>query len=183
MAAAKANMVVARASLIPVSLSLSATGASTSPELLSLGDARTYSVQGLLSLATGIFDYRARHNSYLNAKSNEYIALVNYGQTIRTALKEVDDDLASVEANLRSEESQKATADQAQKALDLASVGLREGSAGIEDVLNAQRTLFTARDSLAQARLTRLTSAVTLYVALGGGWTAPPEPEASTGSK
>jgi outer membrane protein, multidrug efflux system len=183
MAAAKANMVVAHASLIPVSLSLSATGTSTSTELLSLGDARTYSVQGLLQLATGIFDYRARRNSYLNAKSNEYIALVNYGQTIRTALKEVDDDLASVEANLRAEESQKATVDQAQKALDLASVGLREGSAGIEDVLNAQRTLFTAKDSLAQARLTRLTSAVTLYVALGGGWTAPPEPEASTGSK
>ncbi|MEJ0100204.1 MAG: efflux transporter outer membrane subunit [Pseudomonadota bacterium] len=183
MAAARANMVVARASLIPVSLSLSATGTSTSTDLLSLGDARTYSVQGLLTLATGIFDYRARHNSYLNAKSNEYIALVNYGQTIRTALKEVDDDLASVEANLRAEESQKATVDQAQKALDLASVGLREGSQGIEDVLNAQRTLFTAKDSLAQARLTRLTSAVTLYVALGGGWTAPSEPEASTGSK
>ncbi len=173
MAAAKANLVVARTSLIPVSLTLSASDGTTSDKLFNIGDVRNYSVQGLLQLATGIFDYRGRRNSYLNAKSNEYIALVNYANTIRTALKEVDDDLAAADANRRSEESQQATLEQAQRALDLAQVQLREGSGQQEDLYNAQRSLYTAQDSLAQARLTRLTSAVTLYVALGGGWVKP----------
>lgn len=173
MAAAKANLVVARASLIPVSLSLSASDSTSSPNLFNLTDVRNYSVQGLLQLATGIFDYRGRRNSYLNAKSNEYVALVSYANTIRTALKEVDDDLSAVDANRRSEESQQATLEQAQRALDLAQLELREGSGQQEDLYNAQRTLYSAQDSLAQARLTRLTSAVTLYVALGGGWVKP----------
>jgi outer membrane protein, multidrug efflux system len=173
MAAARANLVVARASLIPVSLSLSANGSASSPELLSLTDARNWSVQGALSLASGIFNYRGRRVSYLNAQSSEYIALVNYAQVIRTALKEVDDDVAAVTANLRTEESQRATLDQAQRALQLAELQYREGSSDLEDLLNAQRTVFSAQDSLAQNRITRLNSAVTLYVALGGGWQAP----------
>jgi outer membrane protein, multidrug efflux system len=173
MAAAKANLAVAHASLIPVTLSLSASDSAGSQDLFKLTDVRNYSVQGLLSVATGIFDYRGRRNSYLNAKSNEYVALVNYANTIRTALKEVDDDLAAVDANRRAEASQQATLEQAQRALDLAQVQLREGSTDQQTLLNAQRTLFSAQDSLAQARLTRLTSAVTLYVALGGGWVKP----------
>jgi multidrug efflux system outer membrane protein len=177
MASAKANMVVARASLIPVSLTLSANGSTSSQELLTLTDTRNWSLQGALAIATGIFNYRARRNSYLNAQSNEFIALTNYANTIRTALKEVDDDLASVNANLRTEESQRATLDQAQRAMDLVQVQLREGTADNEDVLNAQRTLFSARDSLTQARITRLNSVVTLYVALGGGWQGPTQNE------
>lgn len=173
MAAAKANMVVARASLIPVTLSVSGNVSQSSQELLTLTDTRNWSLQGALAIATGIFNYRQRHNSYLTAKSNEYIALVNYAQTIRTALKEVDDDLASVNANQRAEESQRETLVQAQRALSLAEVQLREGSGDLEDLYNAQRTLFSAQDSLSQARLTRLNSAVTLYVALGGGWQGP----------
>ena len=37
------------------------------------------------------------------------------------------------------------------------------------DVLDAQRELFTAQQALVQARLLRLTNAVDLYRALGGG--------------
>ena len=38
-------------------------------------------------------------------------------------------------------------------------------------VLDAQRTLFAAQDGLAQIQLNRLQAAVSLYKALGGGWT------------
>ena len=38
-------------------------------------------------------------------------------------------------------------------------------------VLDAQRTLFSAQDQLAQIRQNRLDAAVDLYKALGGGWT------------
>ena len=43
------------------------------------------------------------------------------------------------------------------------------GVASSLDVLDAQRELFSAQQSLVQARLQRTTSAVDLYRALGGG--------------
>jgi len=174
MVAAKANLAAARASLIPVTLTLSASGNAVSSDLVSLTDARTFSVGGALAIAEGIFNFRQRRTNVLNAESNEYIALITYAQTIRQALKEVDDTLATAVANQRAEESQRATLAQAQRALQLAEVEYREGSANLQEVLDSQRSLFSAQDSLLQARLTRLNTAVNLYVALGGGWTAPP---------
>lgn len=176
MAAAHANLAAARASLIPVTLSLDASGNAGSDELFSLTDARNFSVTGALRIAESIFSFRARRNSVLTAESNEYIALLTYAQTIRAALKEVDDTLAAAYANLRTEESQRATLEQAQRALQLAELEYREGSANLQAVLDSQRSLFTAQDSLSQARLQRLNTAVGLYEALGGGWTAPARP-------
>lgn len=173
MAVAKANLATARASLIPVSLTLSANVSKSSQELLSLTDPTTYSLSGALRIAEGIFSHRQRKNSVLNAESNEYLALINYAQTIRTALKNVDDALAAaVEAQL-TENNQQATLAQSRRSFELAEIELREGSGSTQELLDAQRQLFTAQDSALQARVTRLNAALTLFVALGGGWTAP----------
>ncbi|MDR2214302.1 MAG: efflux transporter outer membrane subunit [Nevskiaceae bacterium] len=173
--AANANLSAARAALIPVTVQLSATGnqIGDNTALFSLTDARTFSLQGVLSIAEGIFSFRQKRNAVLNAESNEYITLINYAQTIRTALKEVDDTLATANANLRTEEALRETLANTRRALELAQVELREGSGSQQDLLDAQRSLFTAEDSLAQSRLTRLNTAVQLYQALGGGWTHP----------
>lgn len=168
-----ANLDAARARLIPVSLTLNASGNTGSQELFSLTDARTYSIGGALAIAEGIFSFRQRRTNILNAESNEYIALINYAQTIRSALKEIDDTLATATANQRAEESQRATLTQAQLALDLAELEYREGSASLQQVLDSQRSLFSAQEAMSRSRLQRLNTAVSLYVALGGGWTAP----------
>jgi NodT family efflux transporter outer membrane factor (OMF) lipoprotein len=173
MANASANLYIARASLIPVTLSLSASGNTGSQELFQLTDARNFSVGGVLSIAESIFNFRQRRTNVLNAESNEYIALVQYAQTIRQALKDVDDTLATAEANLRAEESQARTLAQSQRALELADIELREGSGSQQELLDSQRSLFSAQDALLRARLTRLNTAVALYVALGGGWSSP----------
>jgi NodT family efflux transporter outer membrane factor (OMF) lipoprotein len=170
MVAARANLAVARASLIPVSLTFNASGNTGSQELFQLTDARTFSIGGALSIAEGIFSFRQRRTSVLNAESNEYIALIQYAQTIRQALADVDNTLASAIANQRSEETTRQTLANAQRSLQLAEVEFREGSANLQEVLDAQRSLYSAQDSLARSRLTRLNTAVNLYVALGGGW-------------
>ena len=54
--------------------------------------------------------------------------------------------------------------------LSLAQLRYREGADSLLAVLDAQRTLFAAQDQMAQLRLARLTAAVNLYKALGGGW-------------
>ena len=60
----------------------------------------------------------------------------------------------------------------AQSALRLAEVRYREGADDLMTVLDAQRSLFDAQDRLAQIRLDRLEAAVSLFKALGGGWSA-----------
>lgn len=169
----RANLDAVRARLIPLTLSLNASGNTGSQELFSLTDARTFSVGGALAIAEGIFNFRQRRTNVLNAESNEYIALINYAQTIRSALKDVDDTLATAMANQRAEESQRATLAQAQRALELADLEYREGSANLQQVLDSQRSLFSAQEAMSRARLQRLNTAVNLYQALGGGWVAP----------
>jgi len=46
------------------------------------------------------------------------------------------------------------------------------------NVLQTQQTLFNAQDSLIQIRLARLQASVSLYRALGGGWTVATDPNA-----
>jgi len=48
----------------------------------------------------------------------------------------------------------------------------RNGIANSLDLLDAQRSLFTAQLATVQARLQQLQNQVTLYKALGGGWKA-----------
>jgi NodT family efflux transporter outer membrane factor (OMF) lipoprotein len=174
LAAAKANIAVARATLLPGAISLTAGGATASDQLLSLANAaETFSLSGVLSIAESIFGIRARRNALLDAKSNEFITLTNYAQTLRQALKDVDDSLANVQTDARREDSQRATLEQAQRALQLAEVEYREGAGSLQDVLDAQRSQFSSEDQLSQIRLSRLLSSLDLYVALGGGWRAP----------
>jgi outer membrane protein TolC len=63
---------------------------------------------------------------------------------------------------------------QARRSLQLAELRYREGSGDLLSVLDAQRSLFSALDSLATQSLSRLSAALDLYKALGGEWAGPP---------
>ena len=84
----------------------------------------------------------------LNAESNEYIALINYANTIRSALKEVDDLLATAATNTRTEEIQQRDAGATRAPRSTwQQLEYREGSANGQELRDAQRSLFTAEDS------------------------------------
>ena len=171
LAAAHANIAVARANLLPGAISFTAGQGYSTPQLLSLSDAaRTFSISGALSIVESVFGFRARQVQVANARSTQFIALTNYAAAIRAALKDVDDSLANVQTELRREESQRAVLQQAQRALLLAEAEYREGSGSLQEVLEAQRSQFSAQDQLTLIRMARLNSALDLYVALGGGW-------------
>jgi NodT family efflux transporter outer membrane factor (OMF) lipoprotein len=177
LAGAQADIGVARANLLPGAIAFTAGRGYSTPELLSLADPlRTNVISGSLSIVESIFGFRAKRAQLLNARSAQRIALTNYASAIRTALKDVDDSIANTQTDLRREESQRAVLEQAQRALRLAETEYREGSGDLQSVLEAQRTQFSAEDQLSQIRLSRLNSALDLYVALGGGWTRPTAP-------
>ena len=65
--------------------------------------------------------------------------------------------------------AQRAVQDAQADRLKLSQLRFDNGVASSLDVLDAQRELFSAQQSLVQARLLRTTSAIDLYRALGGG--------------
>ena len=58
----------------------------------------------------------------------------------------------------------------AAEAFRIAEIQYRRGVTDLLSVLNAEQTLFSAQDELAQVRLARLQADVGDYQALGGGW-------------
>ena len=171
LAAADANVAAARAALLP-SISLSTSGGLATAALLSLADPTHVLAIGL-SLAQTVFDGGQRRAQVGIEQSQRRILIETYGSTVRTALKEVDDALGNADSGARLEVAQQQTVEQAQRSLKLAEVRYREGAGDLLATLDAQRSLFSAQDQLAQARLARLTASLDLFKALGGGWVAP----------
>ena len=168
LAAADANVAAARAALLP-SISLSTSGGLATAALLSLADP-THVLSIGLSLAQTLFDGGQRRAQVGIEQSQRRVLVETYGSAVRTALKEVDDALGNADSGVRLESAQQQTVEQAQRSLRLAEVRYREGVGDLLSVLDAQRSLFSAQDQLAQARLTRLTASLDLFKALGGGW-------------
>ena len=87
-----------------------------------------------------------------------------------TSFAEVEDALIGADSHARREAFLTEAAFEARRAYDLSQARYRAGASDLLSVLDAQRNWLAARDSAAQARLARLSSAVDLFVALGGGW-------------
>lgn len=168
LAAADANVAAARAALLP-SVSLSLSGSLTSETLLELANP-TRSVSVALSLAQNLFDGSRLRLQTESARSQRAVQIITYAQTVRSALKEVDDGLGNAEKTERQEAAQQAVLDQAQRSLRLAELRYREGAGELLAVLEAQRTVYSARDQLVTLRSSRLQAAIDLCKALGGGW-------------
>jgi outer membrane protein, multidrug efflux system len=104
------------------------------------------------------------------AKSQEQEALIGYRQAIQKAFGDVSDALIGYqrirEVRVRQEESVR-TLDEAVR---VSTVRYRGGITTFLEVLDAQRSLFSAQLTLAQVRTSEYQSLVTLYKALGGGW-------------
>lgn len=166
--ASSANVYAARTALLP-SIQLGANMGSSASELFSLNPA-TQSVGWSLSLAQNIFASGRYINQVRVSESRRVELLEQYRKVILTALQEVDDALNRVNITQQQEANQQNIVEQAARSLKLNEARYREGGIDLQGLLDSQRSLFQAQDSLAQQRLARLKAAVDLYKALGGGW-------------
>jgi multidrug efflux system outer membrane protein len=98
-----------------------------------------------------------------------------YEQTVLNALREASDALAGVKLNRDQLVAQATQAQALQRAFALAQERYRSGIASYLEVLDAQRSFFTAQLALVQVQRQYLVSTVELYRALGGGWTGEAE--------
>lgn len=166
--AASANIGAARAAFFP-RISLTGAAGFISPELSALfdGDSGVWSYGGAAGLP--IFDF-GRRRAIVDqswARRDELIAL--YQRTVQEAFREVSDGLV---ARRRLDEQilaqERAVAAQRHLA-ELAELRYDNGVSPFLEVLDAERTLFTAEQQLIQLRAAALQNGVALYTALGGG--------------
>ncbi|MDQ8023442.1 MAG: efflux transporter outer membrane subunit [Moraxellaceae bacterium] len=173
--AANANIEAARAALLP-SLSLTGSAGISTNNLLSLASPAG-SVGLGLGITQSIFDGGRLRNQVSITESRRIELVENYRKAILTALKEVEDALGSVDRTARQEALQEQSRQRSARALELGLLRYKEGADDLLSVLESQRSLFQAQDSLAQLRQNRLTTAVDLYKALGGGWDGSQPPQ------
>ncbi|UQY33042.1 efflux transporter outer membrane subunit [Pseudomonas fulva] len=164
---ANANIGAARAAFFP-SISLTATAGRASDDLSSLFAGRSWSFVPQISLP--IFTAGRLQSELEVSEVQRSIALAEYEQVIQTAFREVSDALADRSVVDEQWEAQRKRTDAAQAAYDLVLLRYEDGVASYLEVLDAQRTLLTARQALIQSDASRQTAVITLYKALGGDW-------------
>lgn len=170
LAAANANIGAARAAFFPtVSL-----GLSDSLSLAGFGDPSATVLSLAASLSTPIFRGGRLEGGLEQATARQLELAETYRGKVLTAFQEVEDALAAVKSAQEREASLNAAMEQARLAYRLSKSRYDAGSIDYQTLLDTQDTQLSAEDSQAQARLARLTAAVNLYRALGGGW-APQE--------
>jgi NodT family efflux transporter outer membrane factor (OMF) lipoprotein len=141
-------------------------------EALSLSNPSTsgWTLSGGPRISWAIFKGGAiRQNIEVQSALQEQ-ALIQYEATILGALEEVENALvAYAEVQQRRQSLSEAT-QAAQKAVDLAQHKYQAGLTDFNNVLDAQRSLLSLQEQLAQSEGNVTSKLVRLYKALGGGW-------------
>jgi len=173
--AANAEIGVAKAQFFPqISLTGSGGGAF----------GRSSAFSSLMSTQLGIWSYglqvtqpiftggALRGNLHLSESQYQQLLLA-YRQSIQRAFGEVSDALIGYqklhEVRLRQED----TVADLRESVRLSDMRYRGGTTGYLEVLDGQRSLYSAELTLAQARGNEYQSLVQLYRSLGGGWQQP----------
>ncbi|MEN3977000.1 efflux transporter outer membrane subunit [Emcibacter sp. SYSU 3D8] len=169
--ASNANIGAARAAFFP-KITLTGSGGYESTELKNglAQDGMNWSL-GPASLTVPIFDFGRNQGNLDVAKARQNIAVATYEKTVQTAFREVADALAARRYFADQVAAQERALVAQRNSAELAQLRYRNGVSNYLEVLDAERNLFDAEQSLVETRRNQLDNLVTLYVALGGGLT------------
>ncbi|VVN79171.1 Antibiotic efflux pump outer membrane protein ArpC [Pseudomonas fluorescens] len=167
--AANANIGAARAAFFP-SITLTANTGTISPDLSGLFETGSGTWLFQPSVNIPIFNAGSLRASLDYSKIQKEISVANYEKAIQTAFQEVSDGLASRKTYNEQVQNQRDLVAANQDYYRLAERRYRVGIDSNLTFLDSQRSLFSAQQALISDRLSQLTSEVTLYKSLGGGW-------------
>lgn len=167
--AANASVGAARAAFFP-SIRLTGNAGYMAPDFDDLFDSSTgvwlFSPSINLPIFTG-----DRLRAQLDvAELRKEASIVRYERAIQNAFREVADALAAQKWLAEQVAAQKAYVEASQQYYDLAVARCMEGIDSFLTQLDAQRSLFEARQSYVLLRLAQQNNQVNLFKALGGGW-------------
>ena len=169
--AANANVGAARAAFFP-SIQLTTAAGTSSTALSGLFKAATGAWTFAPTVTLPIFDYGNNRATLDAAKIETQIEVANYEKAIQTAFKEVANALAGRATYVDQVAADREYVSASTHYDDLAQARYRTGTDSFLVLLDAERTLYTARQQLVNDRFAELGNLITLYKALGGGWKA-----------
>ena len=168
--ALNANIGAARAAFFP-RITLTASAGVASSDLDTLFSNGTSAWTFVPQLLMPIFDAGRNRANLETAKVNKDIAIAQYEKAIQSGFKEVADALAGRATLGEQLQAQTAQLNATQTTMQLTDLRFKAGAASSFEVLEAQRSLFAAKQAQVQVQTQQLQNLVTLYKVLGGGWT------------
>jgi len=175
LAAQTANVGVATADLYPkftLAGSISAKAVSFNRLTNNLTSTGDQVLSGGPAASWAIFDAGAiRQNIKVQSALQEQ-ALINYESAILNALEEVENALVAYADEQDRNYNLQQSVEAAQSAVELAQQEYQAGLVDFSNVLDAQRSLLSFQNELAQSDGTVASNFIRLYKALGGGWTS-----------
>ena len=166
--AADRSLDSARAAFLP-SIRLGASGGYVDSTLIQ-DPVGIFSIGG--SILAPLFEGGRLHAQADTAAARRDQAAYFYRRVALNSFREVADALAAVQRTSEQELALRQQRDALARALVQATNRYRAGYSSYLEQLDAQRGLLSADLSLVQANSDRLTAAVSLFQALGGGWTS-----------
>jgi len=167
---ANANIGAARAAFFP-SISLTGSAGTASARLGGLFDAGSGAWSFAPQITVPIFAGGALLAQLDAAKLQKRVEIANYEKAIQSGFREVSDALAgrgTLDEQIR---SQRQLVGASQRAYNASKQRFDQGVDSYLTVLDSQRSLYSAQQTLINTRLLRLSNLISLYKALGGGWT------------
>ncbi|MFG1290251.1 efflux transporter outer membrane subunit [Xanthobacter versatilis] len=163
------NVEAARAAMLP-QIQLTATGGVQSAALQALFAPGAWYYTLVAGLTQPIFDGYLLQSQLDQAKGVQVQDLQVYRKAILSAFADVEKALVALDQTNKQVKLQADVVESSRTAFRVAESQLAGGTTTLVAVLQAQQTYFTAENGLAQARLSRLLAATSLFQALGGGW-------------
>jgi NodT family efflux transporter outer membrane factor (OMF) lipoprotein len=170
LAAQTAQIGVATAQLYP-GFSLAGSLGLESLAFANLYSASAYGAQGLAKAAWTLFDGGAIRQNIKVQTAKQEEALSYYESTVLTALKESDSALIAYANEQTRRDSLAAGVKSGQSAFELARDQYSSGLVNFQTVLDTQQSLLSVQDQLAVSEAKVTSNLISLYKALGGGWT------------
>jgi NodT family efflux transporter outer membrane factor (OMF) lipoprotein len=123
------------------------------------------------SIRIPIFEGGQTYYRVIETEARTDEATANYYKAILNAFGEVADSIVGIGAHARVRDRQHEAVVAQERAVGLATIEYDQGLTNYLNVLDAQRSLLTARQALVRAQRLVLYDLVQLQKALGGGWT------------
>ena len=176
MAAANAQIGVAKAAYFP-SLTLSGSLGYASAELASLFTAPSFFwALGPMALAATLFDGGARKAQTEQAMAAYDGTVAFYRQTVLSGFQDVEDNLAALRILDEEAQLQEQAVNSAHESVTIMTNQYRSGIVSYLNVVTVQTIALTNERAAISIGGQRLSAAVLLVKALGGGWSAPETP-------
>ena len=166
---AYASIGAARAAFFP-SITLTASAGTASNALSGLFDGGNGTWSFAPQIRLPIFDAGRNRANLQIAETARDTALAQYDKAVQTAFREVADALAERATLAERLQAQQSLQAATLKALQLSEARYRLGADSYLPVLDAQRALYSAQQTLIALALAEQANRITLYKVLGGSW-------------